>query len=170
MRRKTQMILIIISSVIILVGAILTGIVLDYTQNRDNTTKVSFSKNTTEEAIEFRDMLIHPGETYDCSIYITNKIEGECRLNVIFDEYKPNLLANELKKYLYVTVTFDGDVIADGILLEELFNTELPVQNCVLDAEDPLELKLSFHMPSEIGNEAEFTEAFFDLIIKVSNE
>ena len=92
--------MIIISSIIILVGAILTGVVRHYTQNRDNTTKITFTEDKTEDAVKFRDMLIHPGETHDYSIYITNKIEGECRLNVIFDEYKPNLLANELKKYL----------------------------------------------------------------------
>ena len=170
MRRKTQMILIIISSVIILVGAILTGIVQNYTKNRDNTTNISFTKDKTEQTVEFREMLIHPGETHDYSIYLTNKIEGECKLSVLFDEYKPNLLANELKKYVFVTVMLNGDAIVQNMLLEELFKTSLPEQDCILDAEEPVELKLSFYMPIEIGNEAEFTEAFFDLVIKISNE
>ena len=61
-------------------------------------------------------------------------------------------------------------MIADGVLLEELFKTVIPEQNCILDADEPRKLTLSFHMPVEIGNEAEFTEAFFDLVIKVSNE
>lgn len=170
MRRKTQMILIIISSAIILTGAILTAVVQNYTQNRENTTKITFTEDKTEQTVEFREMLIHPGETHDYSINITNKFEGECKMSIVFDEYKPNLLANELKKYVYVTVSLDGKMIAENILLEELFKTTLPEQNCILDADEPLELKLSFHMPREIGNEAEFTEAFFDLVLKVSND
>ena len=164
-----MIIVLIVSSAIILIGVVIGALSLADFDGED-TTKVKFSESKTEGAVEFREMLVHPGETVGHTVLLTSEVEGECELSVSFKEYKPNLLANELKKYVYVTVTLGDAVICESVLLEELFSTELEAQVCELDSKEPLELDISFHMPIETGNEAEFTEAYFDVIISVSNE
>ena len=159
----------IISSVIILTGVVIGALTLNGV-GEDGTTNITFSEDVHEGTAEFREMLVHPGETLEHTLLLKNKVEGECRLKIDFDEHKPNLLANELKKYVYVTVTLSGEPIVENILLEEMFSTEIPVITCNLSKKEPVELKILFHMPVETGNEAEFTEAYFDVHVSISNE
>ena len=169
MRKNAMVIVTIISSVIIMAGVVIGALTLNGIGNED-TTNITFSEETLEGTAEFREMLIHPGETKEHTMLLKNKVEGECKLDIAFDEHKPNLLANDLKKYVYVTLTLDGEPICENVLLEEMFNTEIPTVTCNLSEKDPVELKISFHMPIEIGNEAEFTEAYFDVRVSISNE
>lgn len=164
-----MVILAIVSSVIIMVGVVIGALTLDSVDDGSRT-EINFTEETLEGKVEFREMMLHPGETAEYTVHLTNEIEGACRLGINFDEYKPNLLANELKEYVYVTVTLGDKTVCKDVLLKDLFSTELPVMDCVLDAKKPVELAISFHMPVETGNEAEFTEAFFDLVLNISNE
>ena len=170
MRNKTMTLVLICSSVIILIGVIVGFATLGHNEERENTTKIAFSEDKTEGAIQFRDMLLHPGESIDYTVLMTNELEGECKLGISFKEHKPNLLANELKKFVYVTVTLDGVTLCENILLEDMFDTEIPLQDCVLEKREPVELHIVFHMPVDTGNEAQYTEALFDVLLNVSNE
>ena len=169
MRKNVMVIVTIISSVVIMTGVVIGALTLGGFGD-DGVSDIIFSEDKLEGTVEFREMLIHPGETLYHKVLLKNKVEGECTIKINFDEYKPEFLANELQKYVYVTVTLGEGTICENVLLGELFTTELPETNCLLSDKDPLEMNISFHMPEEIGNEAELTEAFFDVVINVSNE
>ena len=170
MRKRVMTIVLICSSVLILAGSIIAGITLDHVEERGNTTKVEFKEDQTSQTVEFREMLIHPGDTLEHTMLITNELEGECDLSIDFNEYKPELLANDLQKYVYVTVKLGDFIWCENKLMEDVMGMEFAPQRCTLDADEPIELKISYHMPLETGNEAMHTDAFFDVVLNVSNE
>ena len=60
--------------------------------------------------------------------------------------------------------------LADKYTLEEYFEKNFDPVDCKLDSKEPVDIKISYHMPIDTGNEAAQTDAFFDLVINASNE
>ena len=170
MRKKVMTIVLVCSSVLILVGSVIAGLALDYTEKRGNTTKIEFKDDEFTQTVEFREMLIHPGESLEHTVLITNELEGEYFLSIDFKEYKPEFLANDLQKYVYATVMLGDVVWCRDLLLEDAMGCEFEPIKCTLNSEEPLTLKISYHMLLETGNEAMYTDAFFDVTLNVTNE
>ena len=170
MRNKVMTIVLVVSSVLILAGSLFAGYLIDYTEERGNTTKIDFDEKHNTETVEFRDMLLHPGETIEHTVSLTNEIEGKCKITIDFNEHKPEVYANELQNYVYVTIVMDGKELCRDVLLKDLFEKKFEPIECKLDSKKPLDIKISYHMPLDVGNEAAQTDAFFDLVIKSSNE
>lgn len=152
---------------VILASAGFNAYLLWHVENRDDAIQVGLDSDG--EIIEFRDLEMHPGDSVEFDLAITHEVEGECQLSLDFIDSAPVEVTNNLKNYIKVIIIFNGDKIFEDDLVK-VIDTELAPITCVLDEKKPVEMKIIYLMPIEVGNEAENAEAFIDLAIKVSNE
>lgn len=167
MRNKVMVIVLICSSCLILASAIFLGVLLHHVDERPNTVRLDLEGKA--ETVEFRGLALHPGESIEYNVDLTNEVGGKCQLSLNFREFEPETRANELQNYVYALIALDGEEVGK-VLLKNLLEGELPPIDCTLDKHDPVELKIIYFMPLDIGNEAENTDALFDLVITASNE
>ena len=74
-----------------------------------------------------------------------------------------------MKNYARVKIFANGEVVSDEQLADAFENEKiiLPVD---FDEGKNTELKIVYYLPLEVGNEAKKAEAFFELLLKASNE
>ena len=164
--------LIISLSVLITVGSALTLYFLaNPDTKRDDVIKAELDRydslGVSTAKVNFEATGINPADTVKHTVELTGEVEGEADLTLSFNEDKNH--DNKLAQYLYVTVNINGTEYCN-MKLSELFGKTLDTLECVIDEKEPVIIEVSYHMPSETGNEAAYTEAFFDLLITATNE
>ena len=168
MRNKIMAIVLAASLLVILASAGFNAYLLWYDDNRDDTIKVGLDGDGDSETVEFRDLQMHPGESVEFDLALTNEVEGEFQLTLDFIDSAPKTV-NNLKDYIKVIIIFNGEKVYEDDLAS-VMERELAPIDCELDKKEPVEMKIIYLMPIEVGNEAERAEAFIDLKITVSNE
>ncbi len=162
------MAIVLTACLLVIIGAAgFTGYLMWYAENRDDAIQVGLDGDG--EVVEFRDLEMHPGDSAEFDLAITHEVEGECQLTLDFIDSAPAEVTNNLKEYIKVIIIFNGEKIYEEDLTKAI-DAELAPIDCVLDEKEPVEMKIIYLMPIEVGNEAENAEAFIDLAIKVSNE
>ena len=166
MRNKVMAIVLSASLLVILASAGFNAYLLWYDDNRDDTIKVGLDGDG--ETVEFRNLEMHPGDSVEFDLALTNEVEGDCRLTLDFIDSAPENV-NNLKEYIKVIIIFNGEKVYEEAL-SSVIERELAPIDCVLDKKKPVEMTIIYLMPIEVGNEAENAEAFIDLKITASNE
>ena len=166
MRNKIMAIALTASLLVILASAGFNAYLLWYNDTKDDTIKVGLDKDG--ETVEFRNLEMTPGDSVEFDIALTNEVEGECQITLDFIDSAPESV-NNLKDYLKVIIIFNGEKVYEEELAS-VIERELAPIDCVLDKKKPVEMKIIYLMPIEVGNEAERAEAFIDLKITASNE
>ena len=158
-------------SVLIIVGSALTiYFLMNPDTKREDTTRiklVGYESGGVSAKVEFAASGMNPGDTVEHTVELTGEVEGSADLTLSFKENKS--FENKLAQYLYVTLTINGAEYCNA-KLADLFGATLKTIECVIDEVEPVVIDVSYYMPLEIGNEAAYTEAFFDLVINSTNE
>ncbi|MBQ8850432.1 MAG: hypothetical protein IJ011_08895 [Clostridia bacterium] len=167
MRNKVMAIVLTVSVLLILAAAGFTGYLTYYAENRDNAIGVAVDGDG--ETVEFRDIVLHPGEAMEYELLLTHEAGGESVITLDFVDSAPEDIENNLISYINVEIILNGE--SRGVMpLTEAIEKDIPSISCELDDKEPVVLKVIYSMPLEIGNEAENAEGYIDLVITASNE
>lgn len=152
-------ILIIPMSILIIVGVVLLGVMVD-DQNRINSITVTIEANETE-LVKFDHIGLIPGES--CEYIIKFKAKEDLTLGLDFVENEEKTLKN----FAFVRIISDGEVIFDELLADAFEHEEIVLPVSFYQKHNT-ELTIVYYLPIEVGNEAKNAEADFDLVIRAS--
>lgn len=157
-------VVLIVMSVFLLAGAVLTGYMLLNLDSRD-IINVDIGR-TGASAVDFDALQINPGESKEYILSIGSELPGDCVMTIDFTETDDG----KLKDYVFVVVEANGKVLCDT-LLRNLFESEEPLQlDCKMTKTDRFDVKVKYYMPIEVDNSAKNTHSDFMIKITVSNE
>lgn len=163
-KSKLMRIILIAGSVLIIVGVSLMGWMLA-TEDERGVIEVKLEDGKIE-SLAFEDLTLVPGEECEYIIKLEKSSASKYDLELDFvntDEEKT------LKNYARVKVLANGEVVSDE-LLADAFDNEKIILPVDFDEGKNTELKIVYYLPLEVGNEAKKAEAFFELLLKASNE
>lgn len=149
---------------LIIVGCVLAGILLHKQGDGENTVEIRFEEESAAEVVEFHELTLNPGDSEVYSLMLTNQLSGDCSLTVDFSPADDHPSSNSMAQYVYAKVELNGETVYE-MRLSELLRTEAKTLECRMDTKKPIELRITYHMPEDVGNEAENTEAWFDLAL-----
>ncbi len=124
-------------------------------------------KDEGETSVFFEDLCMIPGETSEYTVTLGNKGAKNYDVSVSFRENGEK--KNSLKNYAFVRIEVDGRIVCDE-RLSTLLEGEDIVLSVSLSGEDTEDVKITYYLPRETGNEAQGTEVSFELLITASNE
>lgn len=161
-RKKVAYIALVALSVVTLVGVGLSV----YVMNADKTViKVDLTPDEPS-TVSFKNIGLRPGESCVYTLKLNNEYADEYDLTLDFLDSAPELT---LKQYAYVRLEMDGQVLCDE-LLSSAFEREDITAVVNFTGKDVCEIKVTYYMPEDVGNEAQDAEAKFELIITAENE
>ena len=153
----------IVLSILILIGV---AIMIWYSATKDekNVIEVRLRSGVTQ-SVTFDDLTLIPGEQRDYTLALKSDGAKTCNLLIEFAE----LQDLTLKYYARVKLESGGTVICDK-LLADAFKSE-PMMLAVDFTDDKnTELKVTYYIPIEVGNEAQNAEAVFEMRFTATNE
>lgn len=157
-------IVLIIMSVFLLAGAVLTGYMLLNLDSRD-IINVDIGR-TGASAVDFSALQMKPGDSKEYVLSIGSELPGDCVMTIDFTETDDG----KLKDFVYVVVEANGKVLCDK-LLRDLFEAEEPIElDCKINKYERFDVKVKYYMPIEVDNSAKNTHSDFMIKITVSNE
>jgi hypothetical protein len=157
-RKVLPWIVMVLSSVLILIGVAIMAYFLCVSDSEG-----SFELNLTangKKKVEFDELFLIPGEQREYTISLRSDLDGQYTL--AFDPVEEG--DKTLKYYARVKMEIDGEVICDK-LLTDFFDDDPILLQCYLTNDEAYDVKFTYYMPIEIGNEAENASADFDIII-----
>ena len=176
MKKGQLMRLMLIStSALIIVGVI----ILNALRGRDNTRDVVGVdlKNGEAQIVEvedldgtktmtFENLSLVPGDSCECVIKLTADASEKYDLKLDFVDLDAE---KTLKDFVRVKIEAGSETVYDGLLASAIQKEDMTVS---VDSKSKknTELKLTYYMPLEVGNEAKNAEADFELKLTASNE
>ena len=151
-------IVMVVSSVLILIGVAIMAYFLCVSDSEGDW-ELNITANG-KKMVEFDDLFLIPGEQREYTISLRSDLDGQYTL--AFDPVEEG--DKTLKHYARVKMEADGEIICDK-LLSEFFEGEPILLQCYLTDDEAYDVKFTYYMPIEIGNEAENASADFDIII-----
>ena len=163
-KSKLMRIILIAGRVLIIVGVSLMGWMLA-TEDERGVIEVKLEDGKIE-SLAFEDLTLVPGE--ECEYIIKLEKSGASKYDLELD-FVDTDEEKTLKNYARVKILANGEVVSDELLADAFENEKiiLPVD---FDEGKNTELKIVYYLPLEVGNEAKKAEAFFELLLKASNE
>lgn len=169
-RRRLLQIIVSAASVLIVVGVILMGVIMNTEEDR-SVIHVDLDKgeeNSTEQKVDFESLALLPGES--CEYTLVLEGEESDRYDVTLSLYENQAEKNHtLKNFVFLRIESGENVVCD-MLLRDVYASEgftLPVDQTT---GENTELRFVYYLPADVGNEAQNAEAFFGLKITASNE
>ena len=164
MRSKFMSALLIVLSVTILVGVVLTALFLLRSEEDENFLNFDL-ENGKSQTVEFQDLNMYPGKTVSYTMFLFCDIRDEYDLAFSFVDKEGEIL----KDYIDVTVTLNGEVFWQD-KLAEMFTEDAKLTVAELQQGVPCTVRIDFSMDQDVGNEPMGQKTLFDLIITASNE
>ena len=150
-------ILIIPISILIIIGVVIMGFMLD-AYNRVNSITVDIETGETQ-LVKFDRIGLVPGES--CEYTIKFKGGEDLDLSLAFAEGEEK----SLKNFAFVKI-IAGDVVILDELLADVFEHEEITLSVNFNEKRNTEITIIYYLPIEVGNEAKNAEADFDLVIR----
>lgn len=123
----------------------------------------------SEETLSFEDLALLPGEETSYIVSLSGDVEGEGEVTVDFKSDEEALAEdNRLADHLYARVTVGNEVICDA-LLSTLLDGDAFVFTNDFSATEYVDLKVSYYILSNAGNEVQGARASFYLAVRVDN-
>ena len=118
-----------------------------------------------EDMLEFESVGLIPGGEASYTVELEGKLDFASTLNLRFvaDEDQP------LADFVYAKVYIDGNLQCDE-LLSALLQRSKTVIYCPLSRGETREVKITYYMPIDVGDDAKRTEASFLLYISMSED
>ena len=150
-------------AVMILIGIALL-IYTHFALDRDDVIRMDL-EDEDGGTVQFEDLCLLPGESSEYTLLITNKLKNEFNTVIKFTEKEDGTLKN----FAHVKIEKGDEVIYDE-LLSDAFSDDgitLPVK---YGKKNSVKLKVTYYLPSEVGNEAENAEAVFELQVTAGKD
>ena len=156
--------LLVISSLLILIGILMTVWISIKNKNKD-VIKVQLSDGKTE-VISFDGLSLFPGGS--CEYKIKLKNDGFPRYDLTLDFVDVDE-EKTLKNYAYVKIIANGEVLCDELLATAFEDDTIAL---LVDDEKGIntELTVIYYLPIEVGNEAKNAEAVFEVQLTASKQ
>lgn len=160
-RKKTANIILIVLGSMILLGVLLTV----YFMTADKSViKVSIDPDEAQE-IQFKNLELRPGESDEYTLILSSRYSNAYEVSLSFSESEP---IGTLKSYVYVKIEKDGETLCDRLLSDVLEDETIKLDADFSDGAEN-EVRLTYYMPADVGNEAQNTEANFLLLVTAKN-
>lgn len=160
--KKIINITLIVMSIIILIGIVLTVYFLTADKH---VIKISIEPDETE-SVHFEKINIVPGDECEYTLLLSSEYEYEYELTLRFEDLDPEQI---LKDYAYVRMERDGEIICDELLSKAFEGEKLVLSVNFLERETN-DIRVIYYMPADVGNEAQNAEANFNLYITATNK
>ena len=133
--------------------------------NDDESLKLDITVNGEKE-IRFDGLALIPGEEREYDAFFRSDIPGEYVLLLDFVESGDN---NALKEFAYARLEVGDSVICDE-KFSELFDGDPVEIPAYLSKKEGCDLKITYYIPAEVGNEAENATADFKIVVSSAKE
>lgn len=163
MVKNLSRIMMLLVSVLLLGGAVLLGW-LAATEEERHEMKVNLDSEETQ-TIRFDALSLIPGESCEYTVSLRGDRAQSYDVHLDFTETQEKTLKN----YARVAITVNGETVCDELLATAFERDDIKF-SAVFEDEKSVDLKITFYLPLEVGNEAKNAEALFDLLITASNE
>lgn len=130
----------------------------------DDVVKVDL-KEGEPAVIEFNDLDLIPGDRIEYVLKVADQIDGAFDLELAFNENSDS----PLKNYIYAKVEADGEELCNVMLAELLDSDKTFSLYCENDGKGAYDIKITYYMLPDVGNEAMEAEADFDLTLTAKN-
>ena len=164
MRNNLMRVVLVAISLVIFTGSILTGYML-LNLNKREIIEVNIGEDGSE-TVAFSSVNIKPGDSDAYVLALTSQLPGDCVLTMDFEEVDKG----KLKKYLDVKIEFEGETLYEGSLEDLLEDENAITTRCQIKKRHKYEIKVTYSMPLEVGNDAKGAISDFLLNITLSNE
>ena len=150
-------------SLLIIVGVGLTTYFLLHSERDADLIRLDLENEESQEIV-FRALTLLPGgsRTYTLSLFC--EVADEYDVTLQFSETEDRAL----KDYVYAKIEVGGETLCDR-LLSDLFGEGATVFPCAFGSGESVDVKITYYMPEEVGNEAQNAEVDFELLITASN-
>lgn len=116
------------------------------------------------QVVEFSDLAMAPGEHSMYRLLLTSEFEDTYSVSFSFREKKDR----SLKQYAFVRIECGEETLYEKSL-SEVFQKETFSCDLLLSRDHTTEVKITFYIPEDVGNEAQNTATDFELIIVADN-
>ena len=165
-RRRILQIVLAISSVIVIVGVVLMGVVMGSEDDR-NVIKVVLDEIEGETNVNFEYLTLVPGES--CEYTLSFDAEEANEYDVTLEYYEKEVdKGHVLKDYARVRIESGEEILCDELLAAVFdgMTFRFPVN---VEAKQNTQIRMVYYLPIDVGNEAQDAEAFFGLKITATN-
>ena len=153
-------VLIFIMALMIFFGAILTIIMLFQSCGANQNIYVKIAKTDVTKLQQIRLEGMYPGSKHEYTLNITAELPGTYKLGFDYEEIRDE----GLKKYIYVEMIYEGVMLYQGNLSDLLGEKQISLET-ELNERNPIQIRIVYKMPKEVGNEAQGASMDFDIII-----
>lgn len=147
----------------VMVGIILFEVIfavrLYLNSNGDQSINVEI-ENGESEVVEFEKFGLVPGESTEYTLYLSTNDGPTKHVTLEFSEQEDS----PLKEFVRVKVLVNDEETCDELLADLLDGQKITCAGDLSSAEE-FKITIIYYMPTEVGNEAANTEAWFNLYI-----
>ena len=155
--------MLIVAFLLIALTAVMLIVFLD-TSKDEFPKKITVSENgVTESVLPTRDLRLNPTESREYCVNLICAASGKYEITLDYEEK----LDGGMKPFIEVTVKADGKTVYEGGLLELLDSDKTISFEGELHEKKPLPITISYHMPRDVGNEAQRTYSDFNVHLKI---
>ena len=152
-----------IAGILMLIGVILT-LYFYLNPEEDNVIQINLDDELTTEKVAFESLSMIPSETNEYVMKVKSQKEGLTALKIAFEEVGDG----KLKNFVFVIIEFNGEELCNAPM-SEMFDGKTVEFESKLYKNKPIEITVKYYMPDTVGNEAQGTEATFDLVLSADN-
>lgn len=120
-------------------------------------------EGVTESILSVKELKLNPTESREYSINLVCTASGTYEITLDYEEKSDG----GMKHFIEVTVKANESIVYEGGLQELLDSDKKIVFESELHEKEQLPISISYHMPREVGNEAQRTYADFDVHLEI---
>lgn len=156
-------ILLALTAVLILVTVALS---LYYICVRNNRNVIQLNISADESySVDFKALALLPGDDISYTLRVKSEEKQKYKMTLKFNETDTE---QKLKDFVYVRIEMGDEVIYEKLLADSFTDEALSLDVDFTNVKKN-EFRITYHMPEEVGNEAQNSEAFFELHITAEN-
>lgn len=163
MSKRTLVTIMLVTLCVSLMGGVVVNLLVLKAIDED-VVKVTL-KEGEPAVVEFDDLDLIPGDKIEYTLKVADQINGAFDLELAFNE----IAESPLKNYVYAKVEADGEEICDVLLAELLKESKTFTLYCANDGIGSYDIKITYYMMPDVGNEAQEADAKFDLTLTAKN-
>lgn len=151
--------------VLILVGTGITAYSLLNPTKGTTMIRLDLTEGAGGKIVTFSDLTMIPGESSKYCLLLSSEVEDEFEITLHFSEIDDKLL----KEFAYVRIENGDELLCDKRLSEVLLGEPLTCTR-KLSNKTEADIRITYYLPEDVGNEAQGTAAEFELMITASND
>ena len=165
MRRTWARILLTLLSIFILIGVALTFYFI-FNPRRSRVIELVVGADGGSETVSFEDLSLVPGSRSEYIIRLRSETEDHYAVSLDFS----GSVSDGFRGNLTVEIECDGlDGDRTFLLYELLLGKEILIYDKITP-DEAYEIRITYYLPESVGNEAQNSEANFDLTITARND